>query len=220
MTNTQSASSSAIPISYSHLALLLLLVFLVLYLTHRLQLSLTGPLLIASVRCFVQLSLLGFILVPILQYDSPPIVFLYLIFMQLIAALEAASRPSFLFPALLPVAAIAIAASVLPLAAFVFLLVLRTNLQARYAIPITGMITGQSMSAVSIAISALVKDLAENKPVIESLLMLGATRWEASWDSLRNSVSLALTLTLNTMSVTGLVAIPGMFHQITPLPAI
>lgn len=50
---------------------------------------------------------------------------------------------------------------------------------------------------------------AAGKDQIERLLALGASRGEATADLVGRSVKLAMTPSLNTMSVVGLVSIPG-----------
>lgn len=54
-------------------------------------------LLIAGVRCVAQLSLLGYILVPIFQYNQAWMVAAYATFMLLVSAAEAIARPTFGF---------------------------------------------------------------------------------------------------------------------------
>jgi putative ABC transport system permease protein len=49
------------------------------------------------------------------------------------------------------------------------------------------------------------------KDQIERLLALGASRWEATADLVGRSIKLAMTPLLNTMSVVGLVSIPGVW---------
>ena len=49
---------------------------------------------VAAVRCAVQLSCLGIVLVPIFDTDSPPLSLAWAMLMAGVAALEAASRPA------------------------------------------------------------------------------------------------------------------------------
>lgn len=51
------------------------------------------------------------------------------------------------------------------------------------------------------------------KDQIERLLSMGATRMEATADLVGRSIKLAMTPLLNTMSVVGLVSIPGVHKQ-------
>lgn len=61
---------------------------------YRLGLGMHSQLLIAAVRCVVQLSLLGHILVPIFDYGQLWLVLAYAAFMVWVSAVEAIGRPA------------------------------------------------------------------------------------------------------------------------------
>ena len=56
---------------------------------------------------------------------------------------------------------------------------MRVGLAAQYAIPMCGMLMGNTMSGVSQALNSLLIEFAEQPENIELLLALGATRGEA-----------------------------------------
>lgn len=197
--------------SYLHLSTLVLALAVVLVVISRLSLDIEKKLCIGALRCFVQLSALGLILVPILTYNSPPLVIAYIIFMMFVASVESASRVPYVFDSLLLVCFISIAAAATIFGAFTFYVVLGTRLDAQYAIPIIGMIMGMSLTAVSVTVASIVTHIAERKESVEILLVLGATRWEAARHAVKSSIVLGLTPLLNSMSVSGLVSIPGTF---------
>ncbi len=82
-------------------------------------------------------------------------------------------------------------------------LVVRSGLQAQYAIPICGMLLGNTTSAVSVSLGSTLTELKERSAKIEALLALGATRWEATSDLLSKSIRLGLTPTLTQMNLIG-----------------
>lgn len=211
------APNGVVIVSNLQLASLAVCLAVALLASQRLNLGVERKLGVAALRCLIQLSALGLVLVPIITYNYAPIVLGYITFMMFVAAVEASARPPYVFDAMVIVCFISITATVSAFGIFTFTIVLGTGLDAQYCIPIIGMITGQSMSAVSVAISNLVTEFAERKSNIETLLAFGANRWEASYDILRSSVLLGLTPTLNTMSVTGLVSIPGRFTIFSPI---
>lgn len=185
----------------------LLLVFLV---SQKLELHVERPLAVGAVRCYLQLSVLGLVLVPILSYNYPAFIVTYVFFMLLVASVEAAARPPYVFNSIVLVCFTAISTAVISFGTFTFFIVIKTGLDAQYVIPITGMITGTSMSAVSVTMSNIVTEFAERRNNMEVLLALGATRWEAAIGVIRSSIKLSLTPLLTLLSVTGLVCIPGM----------
>lgn len=208
-TSEHVTDNGVVELSYAQLATLVLSLSVVLIVSYRLSLDVEKHLIVGAIRCFIQLSALGFILVPIIKRNYSPLVFLYIILMLFVAAVEASSRPTYVFDSLFLVCFVSIALAVTTLGVFTFTLVIPVGLDAQYAIPIIGMITGNAMSAVSVTISNIVNNLAEHKHDVELLLALGATRWEASMSVLKSSIKLGMTPMLNMMHVTGLVAIPG-----------
>lgn len=88
--------------------------------------------------------------------------------------------------------------------------VLRVGLHAQYAIPVAGILLGNSIAKVSLGVSAVLVELAEHPGRVEQTLALGATRFEATAPLLRRAMHLALTPLLSTLSVSGIVSIPGM----------
>ncbi|GIL52589.1 hypothetical protein Vafri_8411 [Volvox africanus] len=182
------------------------------FISLRFKLGLHTQLVIASIRMVVQLSLLGYILVPIFTYDKWWLVLLYGVFMLLIASLEAVQRPSYTFQGVLANTLLAMATSSGLLLSYMVLVVLglRPVWEAQYIIPLLGMLLGNATSAVSVGLSTVLEDLASNRAVIEHLLALGANRFEATDEAVRRALKVSMTPLLNQMSVMGVVSIPGM----------
>jgi len=81
---------------------------------------------------------------------------------------------------------------------------------SRYLIPLMGMLLGSSCSAVAVGLSAALEDLSLGASKVEALLAMGASRTEATHHVIRRGVRMALIGQVNSLNVTGLVAIPGM----------
>jgi putative ABC transport system permease protein len=77
-------------------------------------------------------------------------------------------------------------------------------------IPLLGMVLGNSLTGVSLAMDSLLTDLDEHKDRIEMELSLGASRWEAARDPLSEAVRRGMIPILNSMTVVGIVSLPGM----------
>ena len=77
-------------------------------------------------------------------------------------------------------------------------------------LPILGMILGNSVSGVSLAAERLERELRADRDRVELRLSLGATVWQAAHPALRSSLAAALSPTINSMTIAGIVAIPGM----------
>lgn len=81
---------------------------------------------------------------------------------------------------------------------------------ARYFIPLLGMILGNAMTGVSIGLSTLVHQMKQQQDVIEARLALGHTKWQACETIIRDALHTGMIGIVNSMSAAGLVFIPGM----------
>ena len=80
----------------------------------------------------------------------------------------------------------------------------------QYFIPIAGMIIGNSMTGVSLAVKNLLEAMASRKHVVEEALILGATPREASARIINQSFDSAIMPTINSMLGMGIIFLPGM----------
>lgn len=80
----------------------------------------------------------------------------------------------------------------------------------QYFIPLAGMVAGNSMNAIAIAIERLLDELKKRRPEIEMMLSLGADYREASQDMVRQSMRAGMIPSINSMVAAGIVFIPGM----------
>ncbi|CAE7935200.1 unnamed protein product, partial [Symbiodinium sp. KB8] len=77
-------------------------------------------------------------------------------------------------------------------------------------VPVSGMLFGNATSAAALAVTGLLRGFAEQRSALELRLARGATATEALKPLIRSSLSDALTPTINTLAVTGVVHLPGM----------
>ncbi|KAK9810214.1 hypothetical protein WJX72_006730 [[Myrmecia] bisecta] len=177
-----------------------------------LELDLHWQLLIAAIRCVVQLLVLGYILVPIFTAGLWWLVLLYSCFMLLVGCWEAVSRPSYTYMGMLCHALVSVGSAAAVFLSYGLLLIIRTKpwWQAQYFIPVLGMLLGNCISGVSVGLSTVLEELTTGKDRVELLLAFGASRWEATKQLVQRAVKLACTPILNQMNVVGIVSIPGM----------
>lgn len=177
------------------------------------QLELGGKLVLASVRTFVQLSLLGLVLQPIIDNGSLFLVIVLSAAMVLIAAVEVRNRLTHTYPGILKHCLIAIGVGpILNAIAMVVLVVDPTPMwNPQYTIPLLGMILGNCLTASTLGLgetmSAIAGDGGDN---VEFVLARGGTLYEAARPIAAAALAKGLLPTINSMSVIGLVTIPGM----------
>lgn len=191
-----------------------LLVVLAIFLSWRRVLALEKSLAIGAARAAVQLVAVGYGLKLLIGSDHPLAVFGMLLVMILVAAWTAAGRVEHgpgrgaLFSRAL--LAILTGAAVALVPVFAFIVVPTPWYDARYLIPISGMMLSNAMNVVAQTFERLFHAARNDAPEIEALLSLGATPEEAFASATRTALRSALTPAINALVTVGLVALPGM----------
>jgi putative ABC transport system permease protein len=177
-----------------------------------LRLGIVRSLLIASVRTYAQLLALGLVLRWIFGVNRVWVVVASLLVMGGFAVQTLLQRVQKRPRGLLGTAAVGIFVSGATVTFAVTALILRVDPwhDARYVLPIAGMVLGNSMTGISIALERLFDDLRRRREEVWTLLALGATAHEASRVSIRTALRAGLIPTINSMSAVGVVSIPGM----------
>jgi putative ABC transport system permease protein len=80
----------------------------------------------------------------------------------------------------------------------------------QYAIPLLGMVLGNTMNGISLGLDRLTQDAAQKRPIIESRLALGQSWDMAISDSRREAIRVGLIPIINSMAAAGIVSLPGM----------
>lgn len=204
--------SEVVPISNFQLALSLLLVLAAGGVSAIFQLGLLPSLMWGTVRCVVQLSLVGYVLAWIFSIDRPELVAGIVAIMAGIAARTAVRRTPNVrqFPTL--IAFVSLVSSTYLVTAVVCGLIIRAQpwYTAKVAIPIAGMILGNAVSGTALSLDRLYAEIRARKDEVEALLALGATPAEAVRDCVREAVRAGMTPTINSLMIVGLVSLPGM----------
>ncbi|MEE4378263.1 MAG: iron export ABC transporter permease subunit FetB [Candidatus Competibacteraceae bacterium] len=205
---------TTIPLDNIDLLLGSVLVLLSASLSLALHLGLERPLLVATVRMVVQLTLVGLVLKTLFALVSPFWTGLAALCMVLFAGREIMARQE---KRLKGFWSYGLGTSCMLLAAsLVTVFALTTQVQPdpwydpRYALPLLGMILGNTMTGISLGLHTLTTGLNRERAAVEAQLMLGATRWEATLPVVRSALRSALMPIVNSMAATGLVALPGM----------
>jgi putative ABC transport system permease protein len=178
------------------------------------DLGLAQQIWVVSARCFVQLTVLGFVLKPIFVEGAlhPAVVLVYATMMALLAANESMSRPKYLFRNFFSWISATIILVTFFVAWFSIAVVIRpaNTLDPQYVIPICGMLFGNTINGIALAVNALSTSFVEQQAEIELMLSFGASRYEASRRLLREAVRTGTLPALNGMAIIGLISIPGM----------
>jgi len=203
-----------IALNYRDLAWASLLVWANAGLSLRLGLGIERRLLWSALRMIVQLSLMGWVLAALFAWVSPLATGLAALCMVCFAGYEAAARQERGFAGFwsygLGTGCMLLAAATVTLFALAGALRPQPWYDPRYAIPLLGMILGNTMTGVSLGMNALTTGLYHRKAAVEARLMLGFDRWSALAPVTRAALVSAMMPIINTMTASGVVALPGM----------
>jgi putative ABC transport system permease protein len=207
-------SGAYITLSYGDLALASTLVWVNAGLSVWLGLAIERRLIIAALRMIVQLLLMGWVLAALFSWVSPLASGLAALGMVCFAGYEASSRQQRPFGGVwsygLGTGSILMSTVLVTLFALGGALRPDPWYDPRYAIPLLGMILGNTMTGVSLGLNALSSGLVNRRAAVEARLMLGYDRRAALMPVIREALVSALMPIINTMSACGVVALPGM----------
>lgn len=177
-----------------------------------LKLGVANELLIAGVRCWLQLTILGWILRPIIELENPFISLAYIFFfMVIVSAYESSARPKVTHPRMYLDAFCSIFGALLLNGTLLLVVVAPTPWYSpQYVIPLAGMLISNSLTSLTVALNSILDQLSSKREHIEILLAFGATPFEATWPLITSAVRQAFIPQINGMSIVGLVSIPGM----------
>ena len=196
------------------LALAASLVLLLAALSWRLHLGVERRVLIAAARSTVQLMLIGFVLEALFAQTSLPLIGLMATVMLMVAGWEVMSRQKRRYAGWW---GMGIGTLSMFLSSFSVLLQTLTVIigvdpwyQPQYLIPLLGMLLGNTMSGVALAMDNLTRHAWESRGRIEARLMLGETWDTAIADIRRDALRSGLIPIVNAMATAGVVSLPGM----------
>lgn len=178
-----------------------------------LKIGVGTSLMIGAIRCMVQLTLVALVLEPVFAAENKWAVAGISFLLNFLGTIEIVINKSkrqyqYMFPSVL----IAMIGSTIPISILgaKFAMAVDPFWTPMQFVPIVGMLCGSAVSGVTISIGYLLKEFQENRDKIEVYLAFGASRTEACRPISIEALKLALMPTINSMSVLGIISIPGM----------
>jgi putative ABC transport system permease protein len=204
--------SSYVSLSYYQVGLAALLILINGSISVLLGLGLERRLLLAAACTVVQLLLVGLVLEWVFGLDSWYVVIGLMLVMTVLGGIVTIQRVHFRYPGIWLSSLVSIwASSWIMAAAAIFVIVpVRPWYSPQYAIPLLGMILGNTLNGISLGLDRLGRELSFERGRVETLLALGATRWEAARQSVQQAIRTGMIPLINSMMVVGIVSLPGM----------
>jgi putative ABC transport system permease protein len=203
-----------VTLSTLDLGIAALLVLALALLSMRLQAGISGQLLIAAARTAIQLTLIGLVLKTLFANVHLAWVTLMALFMLLVAGREVMARQKRRFRGWWGYAlgTVSMFLSSFTVAVFALVVILGDTpwYTPQYAIPLLGMLLGNTMNGIAIAMDRLTTTAWEQREIIEARLMLGQ-RWDEAISAIRQqAIRSGLIPIINAMAAAGVVSLPGM----------
>ncbi len=162
---------------------------------------------IAVVRSFIQLLAIGYLIQLIFDEDNLLFVFALIAAMVAFGAYTARSRASAVPGAMLPLVVALSLAAVTTLGLVLALGIFEP--EARFLVPVGGMVVGNAMTASAVALDRLGHEFEQGSAQIEATLALGATARQAALPAVQRSLRAGTITLIDSTKTTGLIFFPG-----------
>ncbi|KZK94756.1 MULTISPECIES: ABC transporter permease [unclassified Pseudovibrio] len=200
-------------VAWSDLALFYLIAIIPLSLLWTMGLKdLSRDLAISIARMSIQLLVIGFYLQTVFDLDNLALNLLWLVAMATIAAITSAGRAQ--MPRLKSTAPLTAAILIAMLPVLLMFIVIFSRpvpwYSAQVTIPVAGMLLGNALGSLVIALRRFNLRTPEDKEHIELLTTMDATKLEARRTLVKASLRAAASPVIASMATLGLVSLPGM----------
>jgi len=203
-----------IHLSVFDLSLAALLVVALALTSVRIYPGLAWQLLVAALRTAIQLTLIGLVLKALFANSDLLWVGLLSLLMLAVAGREVMTRQHRRFAGNwgYGIGVVSMFVSSFTVALFALIVVVDNEpwYQPQYAIPLLGMLLGNTMNGIALALDRLTQSAWEQRAVIEARLMLGYSASEAVSGIRQQVFRSGLIPIINAMAAAGIVSLPGM----------
>jgi len=199
-------------ISWMDVLVSFILIALSIGLIRWMKIGLEQSLIIGTIRTFLQLGLMGYVLTWFFTQDNWLFMVCLILGMILIAGFEGTRRQKeYKIPHLFWILTGSILTAVLIVLGIIlkFILDVEPWFYPYAMIPIAGMIIGNALNSSTLAVNRFIGEMKHREHEIEMLLSLGASPRNAIDDAMKSALRAALLPNINGLMMVGLVQLPG-----------
>ena len=187
-------------------------IFIAIILSIKEEIKLEKDILYAAFLALVQLIMLGYVLIYVFEYGGMIITYIIVLVMILTATYIVNSKIStkikgnkwfmffYIFLTLLTVALFTL---------IVWKFSYIVPYEPRYIIPLMGMIVGNSMNTIHLALDKIIDHIRSNRDVLWGYLALGASEFQALKPFMKVAITSAVIPNMNMTKSVGIIFIPG-----------
>ncbi|WP_413363834.1 ABC transporter permease [Lysinibacillus sp. 3P01SB] len=194
--------------TYGTLSLTLIFIFIPFVLSKSLKLGLEKDITIATIRSVAQLLAIGYVLHFIFETDSFVYILLMVLFIIIVATLNARKKGIGIPGITAKIAVTLITVELVTQGVLLGLGIVPAT--AQYIIPISGMMIGNAMVLSVLFLNRFRAELEANENEIELILSLGGTPKQAVHRHLMSAIKASMIPTIESQKTIGLVQLPGM----------
>jgi len=203
---------NVVDISYGQLLISLMFIVMAGVASIRLQLDLERDIFWGTIRTFAQLFIIGYVLKYVFGLNNVYLVLFVFTGMIFFAAHTIRGRVKeknipYFIPTFISMFASYMFVTIVVTA---FIIQVEPWYKPQYFIPIGGMVVGNSMTAIAIALERIFADVRKRRDEIELYLCLGANHREATGQIVRDAIKAGMIPSVNSMMAVGIVFLPGM----------
>ncbi|WMW22299.1 ABC transporter permease [Methanolobus mangrovi] len=189
-----------------------LLLFIPVLISYYLDLKLISSTIESAIRMVLQLAFVGIFLTFLFELNNSMLNVLWVLIMVFVASHTVLKNAELKTRYFFPLLVISLAATNYAMLLYfnMFIIDLDNLLDARYFIPIAGMVLGNSLRANVVGMDNFCTEIQRNENRYMFRLSMGAEKTEALIPYLRKSIRVALKPTIANMATIGIVFLPGM----------
>ena len=203
-----------IELSWWQLSLALALVLLLALVTHLARLGLARSLLVGATRTILQLALIGLVLEALFAVGTLLWVSLLAMTMLLLAGREVMARQKRRLKGwwAYGIGTLSMFVSSFAVAILTLVVIIGPDpwYLPQYAIPLLGMLLGNTMTGVALSLDRLTEMAWQQRAAIENRLMLGESGSDALAPIRREALRAGMIPSINAMAAAGIISLPGM----------
>lgn len=203
-----------ISLSVIDLSLSAILLVALAFVSMAMSLGLEKKILLFSCRMAAQLVFIGLVLRYLFDHANGSLVILMSLVMLCAAGREVQARQQRGVKGwrgyLVGISAMFVSSFSIAMLALVVIIGVDPWYTPQYAVPLLGMLLGNTMTGIALAADLLTTRMYEQRNIVEQRLMLGQSWQEASEDIRRDAMRNGMMPIINSMAAAGIVSLPGM----------
>jgi putative ABC transport system permease protein len=201
-----------IALDYFDVLTALILILIPIAISFQVRLGIEKEILIGTVRTFIQLMAIGYILKYIFDLKTWYFILLMILIMAVVAGYNAVKRQKRKIPGLffIVTTSIFLGSGIAMVTLIGLILQVEPWYKPQYLIPVSGMMLASAMNGAALAIDRLMGEMKNRRWEIEAALALGASPLKSINPMLREAARAAMMPTINAMMIVGIVQLPGM----------